>query len=56
MYQVLLGLKEVQMGANDFKLYNVPLFARKLVNINVLLYAAPKLALAPASCYNCNVK
>ena len=44
------------MGANDFKLDNVPFFARKLVNINVSHYAAPKLALVPASCYNCNVK
>ena len=43
------------MGANDFKLYIVPFFARKLVNINVSLYAAPKLDLVPASCYNCNV-
>ena len=25
--QVSLGLKEVQMGAHDFKLYNVPFFA-----------------------------
>ena len=27
--QVSLGLKEVQMGAHDFKLYNVPFLARK---------------------------
>ena len=54
--QVSLGLKEVQMGAHDFKLNNVPLFALKSVNINVSLSAAPKLALVPASCYVCDVK
>ena len=52
----LFGLKEVHIGAHDFKLYNVPIFARKLVNINVSRSAAPKLALVPASCYNCDVK
>ena len=35
--QVSLGLKEVQMGANDFKLNNVPFSALKSVNINVSL-------------------
>ena len=49
--QVSLGLKEVQMGAHDFKLNKVPLFSRKSVNINVSLSAAPKLALVPASRY-----
>ena len=39
------------MGAHDFKLSKVPLFALKLVNINVSLSAAPKLALVPASRY-----
>ena len=39
------------MGAHDFKLYNVPFFARKPVNFNVSRSAAPKLALVPASCY-----
>ena len=53
--QVSLGLKEVQMGAHDFKLYNVPFFDRKPVNFNVSLSAAPKLALVPASCYMCDV-
>ena len=53
--QVSLGLKEVQMGAHDFKLNNVPLFALKSVNINVSLSAAPKLALVPASRYYYNV-
>ena len=52
----LLGLKEVQMGAHDFKLNKVPFFALKSVNINVLRFAAPKLALVPASHYNCDVK
>ena len=37
------------MGADDFKLNKVPLFALKSVNINVSLSAAPKLALVPAS-------
>ena len=43
------------MGAHDFKLYNVPFFARKPVNFNVSRSAAPKLALVPASRYYCNV-
>ena len=44
------------MGAYDFKLYKLPLFFSKSVNINVSLSAAPKLALVPASRYNCDVK
>ena len=43
------------MGAHDIKLNKVSLFALKSVNINVSLSAAPKLALVPASRYNCNV-
>ena len=43
------------MGAHDFKLIKVPLFSRKSVNINVLLSAAPNLALVPASSYYCDV-
>ena len=43
------------MGAHDFKLNKVPLFARKSVNINVPLSAAPKLVLVPASRYYCDV-
>ena len=43
------------MGAHDFKLNMVPLFASKSVNINVSLSAPPKLALVPASRYYCNV-
>ena len=40
------------MEAHDFKLYNVPFFARKPVNFNVSMSAAPILALVPVSCYN----
>ena len=47
--QVSLGLKEVQMGAHDFKLNKVPFFSLKSVNINVSRSAARKLALVPAS-------
>ena len=42
------------MGDHDFKIIKVPLFSRKSVNINVSLSTAPKLALVPASRYNCN--
>ena len=42
------------MGANDFKLNKVPLFALKSVNINASLSAAPKLSLVPGSRYSCN--
>ena len=52
----LLGLKEVQMRAHDFKLNKVPFSALKSVNINVSRSAVPKLALVPASRYNCDVK
>ena len=55
MCQVSLGLKEVQMGAHDFKYNKVPLFARKTWNINTSMFAAPKLALVPASRYYCDV-
>ena len=44
------------MGAHDFKLYNLLLFARKPVNFIVSRSAAPKLALVPASRFNCDVK
>ena len=37
------------MGAHDFKLNKVPLFALKPVNINVSRSAAPKQAVVPAS-------
>ena len=55
MCQVSLGLKEVQMGAHDFKLNKAPFSAQKLVNINVSRPAAPKLALVPTSRYYCDV-
>ena len=43
-------------GPHDFKLNKVPFSALKSVNINVSRYAAPKVALVPASRYNCDVK
>ena len=55
MCQVSLGLKEVQMGAHDFKYNKVPLYARKTGNINTSMFAVPKLALVPASRYYCDV-
>ena len=40
------------MGAHDFKYNKVALFfARKTGNINTSMFAAPKLALVPASRY-----
>ena len=55
MCQVSLGLKEVQMEAHDFKYNKVPLFARKAGDVNTSMFAAPKLALVPASRYNCDI-
>ena len=43
------------MEAHDFKLNKVPFPALTSLNINVSRSAAPKLALVPASRYNCNV-
>ena len=43
------------MGAHDFKYNKVPLFGRKTEKINTPMYAAPKLALVPASRYYCDV-
>ena len=43
------------MGAHDFKYNKVPLFLLKKGNINTSMFAAPKLALVPASCYYCDV-
>ena len=40
------------MGAHDLKLNKVPFFALKSVNINVLRFAAPILALVPANRYD----
>ena len=44
------------MGAHDFKLNKVPFFALKSVNINVLRFAVPKLAIVPANRYDCDIK
>ena len=44
------------MGTHVLKLNKVPLFSRKPVHINVSGSAVPKLALVPASRYNCDVK
>ena len=43
------------MGTHDFKYNKVPLFARNPGNINTSMFAAPKLALVPASRYYCDV-
>ena len=43
------------MGVHDFKYNKVPLFARKLGNINTSMSAAPELALVSASHYYCDV-
>ena len=44
------------MGTHDFKYNKVPIFARKQPgNINTSMFAAPKLALVPASRYYCDV-
>ena len=59
MCLVSLRLKEVHLGTHDFKYNKVPLFARKTGNINTSMsasmFAAPKLALVPASRYYCDV-
>ena len=39
------------MGSHDFKYNNVPLFTLKPGDINILMSAAPKLALVPSSRY-----
>ena len=43
------------MGVHDFKYNNVPFFVKKSGNINTSMFAAPKLALVPASRYYCDV-
>ena len=55
MCQVKLRLKEVQMGTHDFKYNKVTPFARKTGYINTSMFAATRLALVPASLYNCDV-
>ena len=44
------------MGNHDLKVNKGLLFAAQLANINVSRSAAPKLALVPASRYNCDVE
>ena len=55
MYQVSLGLKEVQMVAHDFKYNKVPLFAKKSGNMKNSMSASPKLDVVPASRCYCDV-
>ena len=43
------------MGTHDFKYNKVPLFARKKREYQYFEFAAPKLALVPASRYYCDV-
>ena len=43
------------MGTYDFKYHKVPFFDRKTGKINTSIFAAPKLALVPASRYYCDV-
>ena len=43
------------MGTYDFENNKVPIFGRKTGNINTSMSAAPKLAIVPASRYNCYV-
>ena len=43
------------MEAHEFKYNKVPIFDRKTGNINTSMFAAPKLALVPASRYYCDV-
>ena len=55
IFQVSLGLKDVQMETNNFKYNKLPLFARKTGNINTSMSAAPKVAVVPATRYYCDV-
>ena len=55
MCQVSLGLKDVQVGVNDFKYNKVHLLAQKPGNINTSMSAVPILALVPASRYYCDL-
>ena len=43
------------MGAHDFKLKKVHVYAQRPVNINFFSSADPKLALVPASRYDCHI-
>ena len=46
---------EVQMVVHVLKINKVPLFAENPLNTNVSSSAAPKLALVPASHYDCHI-
>ena len=43
------------MGTHDFKYKKVPIFARKTMNNNTSMFAAPILSLVPASRYYCDI-
>ena len=43
------------MGVHDFKYNKLQVFAKKTGNINTSMFAAPKLALVPASHNYCDV-
>ena len=55
MCQVSLRLKEVQMGTHDFKYNKVPFVCSKNREYQYFDVCCPKLALVPASRYNCDV-
>ena len=52
---IFIRIERGSDGVHDFKYNKVPLFARKTGNINTSMSAAPKLAIVPASRYNCDV-
>ena len=56
MCQVSLGLKEVQVRAHDFNHNNVPFSLENQVISMFRCLLPKKLALVPASRYNCDVK
>ena len=51
-----IRIEKGQIGDHNFKLNKGSFSALKSVNINVSRSAAPKLALVPASHYNCDVE
>ena len=55
MYQVSLGLKEVQMKPMTLKITRCLFLVKKTGNIDTSMSAALKLALVPASRYYCDV-
>ena len=54
--QVSLGLKGAQKATKDLKLNMVLIFIQNMCISIIFMFATPKLALVPASHYNCNVK